>query len=242
MKKLFLVIFSALLIFSTSEAQSGKMGWIAKFGMAGGVTPTWIVPDMDALNAYMPGFGLDKLPENGFFAMGGSGYAYIMVVKNLRVGGMGFSGNTSVEGLVNGYRQQVDYQLGAGAFTVEYTLPFIRKMAVSVGAMIGGGSVQIDIYKNKGNFSFNNLFTDLNSPSENISRRLSSNFFTVSPTLNIDIPFARFIAFRIGGGYLMTFGDDWKIENDQTLHNVPSELNGDSFFIQTGLFFGFFAF
>ena len=71
---------------------------------------------------------------------------------------------------------------------------------------------------------------------------MSNAFFTITPTLNIDIPITRFIAFRIGGGYVLTLGDSWKIENGQELLNVPSQLSGNSFYIQTGIFFGFFAF
>jgi hypothetical protein len=47
---------------------------------------------------------------------------------------------------------------------------------------------------------------------------------------------------RIGAGYQLSFGSDWTADNDQNLSNVPSDLNGNSFFIQSGLFIGFFSF
>jgi hypothetical protein len=52
----------------------------------------------------------------------------------------------------------------------------------------------------------------------------------------------RFIAFRIGAGYQTDLTGDWKIDNDQALYNTPNKLNSNAFYIQTGIFFGFFAF
>ena len=128
--------------------------------------------------------------------------------------------------------------------TIEYTIPFIRDFGISVGAMVGGGSITAEIYKNKGGFSWNNLTGEFNANQQtgNISRRISGSYWLVSPILNIDIPIYRFVSIRVGGGYQMSFGESWTIENDQDLSGVPSEFNGNSFFIQTGIFLGFFAF
>ena len=60
--------------------------------------------------------------------------------------------------------------------------------------------------------------------------------------INFDIPVYRFVSIRVGGGYQLSLGESWKIENDQELKDVPSDFNGNSFFIQTGIFLGFFAF
>jgi hypothetical protein len=43
-------------------------------------------------------------------------------------------------------------------------------------------------------------------------------------------------------GYQITFADDWTADNDQPVANVPSDLNSNSFFIQSGIFIGFFSF
>jgi hypothetical protein len=114
-----------------------------------------------------------------------------------------------------------------------------------LGKMIGGGSITAEIYKNKGGFSWNDLtgeFSSTGSQTDAISRRISGSYWIISPVLNIDIPIYRFVSLRIGGGYQLSLGESWTIENDQDLANVPSEFNGNSFFIQTGIFLGFFAF
>ncbi len=205
----------------------------------------WLFPDFDELNSMMPGFGVDDLPSSGIFGLGGGGYAYIMLIDNLRIGGTGFSSSVERNAVVDGFNKKIVYSQGAGAFTAEYTLPFVKGVAVSLGAMIGGGSQSIQVFKNKGNFDWNTVWSELSesdSKSENISRELSNSYFMISPTLNVDIPLNRFIALRIGGGYLISLGDNWEMENGQILENVPSSIKTNTFFIQTGIFFGFFAF
>jgi hypothetical protein len=63
-----------------------------------------------------------------------------------------------------------------------------------------------------------------------------------TPTLNLDYPIYRFVTLRLGIGYQITFADDWTADNNQPLINVPSDLSGNTFFIQSGIFIGFFSF
>ena len=165
-------------------------------------------------------------------------------VPSLRIGGMGFGGSTSESSLLNGFEREAIYHISGGGLTLEYTLPFIKNIAVSVGAVIGGGSIQIDLYRNAGNFDWQSMWSEISSTdsSQNLSRRLNNSFFLLSPTINIDIPLYRFISFRLGGGYQFALGENWEIENEKELSNVPSKLNGNSFFIQSGIFIGFFSY
>ncbi len=230
---------------SYSYAQYEQVGWVSKFGIAGGLTPTWIVPNLDDINSKLPAFGVDKLPTSGTFALGGAGYAYVLFIDNLRIGGLGFGGSVSEESIKDGFNKETSYSYGIGALTLEYTLPFVKGFAVSVGTLIGAGSVEIELHQTKGILDWNNIWNEVSDSSrstQNISRSLKNGFFTVAPTINIDIPLNRFIAFRVGGGYIFSIGNEWKVANEQSLTNVPSSLNGDSFFIQTGVFLGFFAF
>ncbi len=244
MKKL-LVLIIVVLISNINFAQYEQVGWVSKFGIAGGITPTWIIPNLDDINSKLPAFGVDKLPTSGTFALGGSGYAYVLFIDNLRIGGLGFGGSVSENAVTNGFRKEVSYSYGIGALTIEYTLPFVKGFAVSVGTLVGAGSVELELHQNKGEFDWNNVWaqvSDTSQSTQNISRSIKNGFFTLAPTINIDIPLNRFIAFRIGGGYIFSLGNDWEIANEQSLNNVPSSFNGDSFFIQTGIFLGFFAF
>jgi hypothetical protein len=235
-----LKLFIVLIILSCSLFSQDKKYFDAPFGGGGGYTPGWIFVNLDELNNQLISFGSGQLGKSGFYTSGGAGFVYIGFVPNLRIGGMGFGGSSSESALLNGFEREAVYQISGGGLTVEYTLPFIKNMAVSIGTIIGGGSIQIELYRNSGNFDWQNLFTQTST--DNISRKLTNDFFLLTPTLNVDIPFYRFVSFRIGGGYQLALGKTWKVENDKQLSNVPSKLNGNSFFIQSGIFFGFFSY
>jgi hypothetical protein len=240
MKKFSFIIILIVLLVNSSAAQQ-PIGWVSKFGLAVGVTPTFIMPNIKPLNQFLPSLGLNKLPESGVFGFGGGGYAYILVIDNVRIGGLGFGGSVSEDASIGGITNEVKYSTGAGALTIEYTLPFIKKIAVSVGTMIGKGYREIEIYQNNKNFTWDEILAEFDNSTTNISRRLENDFFTITPTLNIDYPLNRFIAFRLGAGYLVSLSDKWTAANAQDVSGVPEDLNQNSFFIQTGIFIGFFA-
>lgn len=246
MKKLSLILFLALS--SPLFAQEGdEVGWVGRFGAAGGFSPVYVFPNVNPVNDLVKQFGISGLSTSGMFTWGGSGYAYIMIIDNLRIGGMGISGSISTTGTSEGFNKEVDYSYGLGGLTVEYTLPFINRIAVSVGTIIGVGSSSIQFYKNQDNYIWEGITSPPPFSSRlvydlNVSRKYTNTFFTITPTLNVDIPLNRFIAFRVGGGYVFSFNNEWKVDNNQILRGVPSDLKSNSFFVQTGIYFGLFAF
>ena len=83
MKKLFLLTL-ILLCSTIIFAQEGEdVGWVARFGAALGVTPTYVFPNVDPINAQIKGMQIDQLSTSGMFVIGGGGYAYIMLIDNL---------------------------------------------------------------------------------------------------------------------------------------------------------------
>lgn len=241
MKKIFLAILfvlSSITIFG----QTAKY-FDAPFGGGGGYSPGWIIPNTDPLNLQLKALGIPELSTSGFYTSGGAGFIYIGFVKNLRVGGMGFGGTISESVSLANENREVVYSMGGGGLTLEYTLPFIKDLGVSLGAIIGGGAITVELYRNNGQFSWGNIWDEIgNGQSNNVSRTLTNNYWIFSPTLNIDISVYRFVLLRIGAGYQFTFGGDWEADNGQSLSNVPSDLNGNNFFIQSGIFVGFFSF
>ncbi len=241
MKKIFIII----LLFNVSYfAQSeSQVGWIAKFGGAVGFSPVVLFPNYDNINQKLTDLNLENL-SGPIYAPGGGGYIYVMIVDNMRLGGMAFGGSQSSIGKIGNTENEIIYSLNGGGFTVEYTMPFIKKIALSAGIIIGGGNLDIKIHQNNGSFDWNNVWETIknNDAVENKSYSLSNSFYIVSPTLNVDIPINRFIALRGGLGYQFTFGGSWQIANEKELKNVPSGLNGNAFFIQTGIYIGLFAF
>lgn len=239
-KLLILLLFININLFAQIESQ---VGWIAKFGGAIGFSPVVLFPNYDAVNLKLASLGLEQL--NGpIYAPGGSGYIYVMIIDNMRLGGLAFSGSQSTEAQNGSFENQVVYSLNGGGFTIEYTMPFVKKIALSAGLILGGGSLNIQIYQNNNSFNWDDIWTNVenNQAVNNKSYKLNNSFYLVSPTVNVDIPINRFIALRGGLGYQFTFGDSWNIANSKELKNVPSNLNGNSFFIQTGIYIGLFAF
>ena len=242
MKKLsFLIIITIFASFAVYAQHSTYFD--APFGGGGGYTPGWFVPKTSEVNSQLQKLGIPSLTTGGFYTSGGAGFIYLGFIPHVRIGGMGFSGSTSESALANGTNREVKYSMGGGGLTLEYTLPFIRNVAVSVGAVIGGGSLQIEVYNNSGNFNWNNVWDDANNGStKNVHKTIQNNYWIFSPTLNVDIPFYRFISFRFGIGYQLSLSESWTVDNQKELSGVPSGLNGNSFFIQTGIFVGLFSY
>ena len=240
--KYFITLFLAIIINISTFGQTAKY-FDAPFGGGGGFVAGWHIPNVDPLNLKLKEIGIPEISTSGIFTTGGGGFIYIGFVKNLRLGGMGFGGSASSSTKIGTVNQEAIYSLGGGALTVEYTLPFIKNIGVSVGANIGAGSMSVEFYRNDGSFSWENIFTEINNgTTSNIYRKINNNYWMITPTLNAEFPIYRFIALRVGVGYQLTFGGDWEADNGQSINGVPTDLKSDGFFIQAGIFAGFFSF
>ena len=239
------IIFAILFCTGTMiYGQSGQF-FDAPFGGGIGYGPAWYVPNIDPINTQLSANGMSELSSSGFYSSGIAGFLYVGFVKNLRVGGMGYGGSISTSQNIEDVNREVVYSLGGGGLTLEYTLPFIKDIGVSVGAAIGSGSLELDIYRNSGDFTWEGTWEELsdpNIPSESYNRKLKNSFWMITPSINLDYPIYRFVSLRLGVGYQLTFADEWTADNDQPVANVPSNLNSNSFFIQSGIFIGFFSF
>ena len=237
-------ILLILLVSSVGYSQSeNQIGWIAKFGAAGGFTPMIFFPNYDGINVEMKNLGMEKF-DGPLVTWGGGGYVYAMIIDNLRIGGIGFSGSKSTSHMINNLDTETEYSLGGGAVSFEYTFPFVKNMALSAGFLIGSGSLDINIFQNEDNFTWNNIWEDIESGRSVDYKQTSikNSFYFFSPTVNLDLPITRFLAVRAGLGYQFTFGSDWEIGNERKLQSVPSDIDSDGLFIQTGILIGLFAF
>lgn len=235
--KYFLIVFVSIFLAVNGFSQSSKY-FDAPFGGGGGFIAGWYIPQIDALNLKLKEIGIPELSTSGMFTTGGAGFIYIGFVKNLRLGGMGFGGSVSTSTTINNENFESIYSLGGGGLTVEYTLPFVKNIGLSVGAIIGGGSHSVEFYKNDGSFNWNDILGN----ESNVSRKIESNYWIFSPTINAEFPVYRFAALRLGVGYQFTIAGEWEAENGQSIINVPSGLKSDGFFVQLGLIAGFFSF
>lgn len=241
MNKRIIPIIIVLLLASMRLSAQDETAWDAKFAAGGGYTPGWFMPDLTVINQKVESFGVGKFPASGFYAQGGTGFISIAIIKNIRIGGMGLGGSSKNSAVVQGKRREAVYSIGMGGLTIEYTMPFIKTVAVSAGVILGRGGSSVDLYENMGPENWDNVWTDVSSQQAQTKHRtLSNSYFLISPTLNVDIPFYRFFAFRLGAGYNLALGNSWQADNGLELTNVPGDLNSNSLFIQAGIFIGFF--
>lgn len=237
MKKL--LIITCIIVFMGIALPQSQKFFDAPFGGGGGFTPTFYFTNFDAIKSKLAANNFPEFSDKGIFTTGGGGYIYIGFVKYLRIGGMGFGGMVSNNFSYAVKNYQIDYSIGGGGITIEYTLPFIKDIGVSLGAIIGRTSLTMEIFQNEKSYSWDEI---LSPSSQNNLLRISKTSWMLSPTLNIDYPIYRFISLRIGTGYHFSFAGDWKANNDQVINGVPDNLNSKSFFIQLGIFGGFFSF
>lgn len=229
MKK-FLFVF--LVLFIATNAQE-KTYVDAPFGGGGGYLGGWVFPKSNDL---LKKIGLPDIDKKGLYISGGGGFLYIGFVPGVRIGGYGFGGSTTERNNLT----EVNYSTSGGAFTIEYTLPFVRFIGISFGASIGGGSVKIEKYSNNGVYNYDDIFKD-QTPSLNVYHKtLEKSFFYLSPQINLDYPLYRFMNLRLGAGYQFTFGSDWTIDNGIKILNMPDGLTSDAFYLQAGVYFGLF--
>lgn len=240
-KKLFLLLLA--LSVSTAFAQNQKKYFDAPFGGGVGYAPAWYIANIDPINAQLNQIGIPELSKSGMFSSGISGFIYIGFVKFLRVGGMGFGSSVSTSKVIDGINKEIIYSLSGGGISIEYTLPIIKDIGLSIGAIVGNGSMKIDLYSNSGDFIWEEGWENLNSGnSESFRRSLENDYWMITPTVNLDIPLNRFMMVRVGAGYQIAIFEDWTADDDFELKSVPSELNANAFFIQSGIYIGFFSF
>jgi hypothetical protein len=99
MRKTYLVYFLFTSFFSQAIAQD-KQYFDAPFGAGGGFIPGWYIPNVDPLNDQLKAIGAPELSTGGLFTTGGGGFIYPGIIKNLRVGGLGFGGSKSEDGKI----------------------------------------------------------------------------------------------------------------------------------------------
>ena len=234
--------------FAQEEPIPPKRSKAVKIGAFAGFTPGLLMMDVKPINDFLKAGGGAPLSEKGIFMYGGSGAAYIMVVPNLRVGGVGMSGSIKSTSLVGTLRRDVQLTAGFGGVTIEYVFPLGERSDISVGTTLGGGGIDLLLRRsNGGNVTWSDeqrlfgasLNDSANTPS-NISRKLSGSFYVLVPSVNVEYAILGWLGVRLGVSYVGMVGPSWKIDDNYELLNVPSNINGNGVMINAGVFVGTF--
>lgn len=250
MRRLAFLVIAAAFVCSIGVAQDEpippKRSRMAKVGVFGGFTPGLLFLDTKPINAFLVGGKGAPLSENGVFLYGGAGAAYIMVVPNFRIGGIGMNGSTSSTSLdATGIRRDAELKVGYGGVTLEYVIPIVERFDFAVGAMLGVGGIDITIRQSNGGSSTwqseqDYFKTGLGAPANNTTRVLSGKFFVLIPSASFEYVVLPWMALRLGVSYVGMIGPSWQVDGKYELLGVPGEVSGKGLMINGGILVGFF--
>lgn len=249
MSRLLGILSLILIVVQLAPAQDEpippKRSRMVKMGLFGGFTPGWLFVDVKPINTFLTAGHGAALSEGGMWMTGGAGAAYIMVLPNVRVGGMGMSGGLKSTALANGIRRDANMTVGLGGVTVEYVLPVVERFDVAFGGLLGWGGLNLTLRQNNGGpntwVGEQELFSAWTSGTpSNMTRNLAGSFFLWAPTVNMEYAILSWLAVRLGATYVGMSFPSWQVDGEYELLGVPSDVSGKGFMIQAGLFVGTF--
>jgi hypothetical protein len=219
----------------------------SKLGGAAGFTQNLLYLNLDPINDVLGRNLAAPFDKGPMVLLGAQGYGYILVLQNVRVGGMGGSGtmrSTSVD-LATKTTRNVDLSAGFGGVTFDYVIPIVPRLDLSVGTLIGWGGMSIKMTRDQGTPKvWDGLWADFGRGQSvtEYSRMLSGSFFIYQPQANLEFALLRWLGLRVGVGYMGTLGNSWKLDDTYELLSVPSNINSRGVMINGGLFLGTFIF
>ena len=252
MKKLLVLCIAAIIGVTATLAQEEPIPpprrvKAPKVGLFGGYTPAWLNVDVTEVNTFLQGTGAGSLSDGGIFMNGGAGAIYILVVPNLRVGGMGMGGGISSSQLdpATNIRRDVEMSVGLGGVTVEYVVNIVPRLDVAFGTMIGWGGVDLTLRADSGGSNTwtgeSTWFRDWpRGPWTNSTRTLSGSYFALVPAVNVEYAVLGWLALRVGASYTAMLFPSWQVDGKYDLLNVPDGVNGNGFMINGGILVGTF--
>src|SRR5579884_347481 len=132
--------------------QEEDKGAPAFFSVGGGVLGAFFKPDLSAFNSNLGIPFVGKNYREQVWMIGGQGFVTLPWVKNLRLGGMGYSGtsadcgciDTTVNGGADTVNRYMTYEVGYAAITIDYVLPLrMGHFHIVPGVALGYGAVNL---------------------------------------------------------------------------------------------------
>jgi hypothetical protein len=252
MKYPFILLVAFLLCtagtFAQEEPIPPRRTQMAKVGAVGGFTTSFLFMDLAPINDFLNGAKMGRPFDNGpVFMDGGAGAVYIIVVKNLRVGGIGMGGSrtVSVVDAATAIRRDATIKAGYGAVTIEYVVPLMQHLDLIGGAQLGAGGIDLIVRKSNGasmtwGGEQGSLGGDNLTAVGSVSRTLSGKFFVWIPTVSLEYSFLGWAGVRVGASYLGMSSPTWKVDDNYDLLNVPSTVSGKGWTVNVALLLGTF--
>ena len=189
------------------EVVPPKRSQTVKFGGGIGVAPSWLYLDLAPLNGVLTAANAATLGDGPLYMSGIHGYVYVLFVPNLRVGGLGAGGSMESSSIEQGTntRRNVKMSVSLGGVTLDYVIPVIPRVDITVGTMLGGGSMKVAMNRDDGTGKvWGDLWSEYGSsqPATEYTRTLDGTFFFYEPTVAVEVALTRWLGVRVAGSYL----------------------------------------
>lgn len=246
---LLLAALTSTFIFAQQEEEPPippKRSKAGKVGAFGGFTPGWLFVNVKPINDYLTSYGGAPLSDDGVWLWGGGGAAYIMLIPNLRIGGMGMGGSIKSTKLdANGVRRDAELEVSFGGVTLEYVLPVTEHLDVAFGTSLGGGGIDIVLRQDAGGAKtwvqqWKNFESLTSASRDQIKQTLNGSYFVWVPSVNIEYAILGWFGCRLGVSYVGMSAPSWTVDDNYELLGVPSNVSGRGFMINAGLLVGTF--
>jgi len=224
-----------------------KRAGSTKIGGAAGYTMGLLFMNFDPINEVMQRENLAEFDNNGIVMLGGQGYGYVLFVPNFRLGYQGMGGQATSKTLYQASNtvKEVELAVSFGAATFDYTIPVVPRFDISIGMMLGGGSMDLKFNRSYGTGqNWLGTWDEFGSlpPVGEYSGKLTGSFFVYQPSVNLEFAVLRWLGLRAGVSYLGMSGNDWKRDDKYDVFGVPDNVSGKGWMFNSGIYIGTFVF
>ncbi len=223
---------------------SGSLSGYSWIG--GGIILGLHLPSLTDFNSLIAMPFIKQNLKSQAFMIGGQFFIPLPFVKNLRIGGIGMSGNSNVCCVPftasNGQptMRSLTYHVGYGALTLDYSIFNINKFHILAGLEIGLGSVDVIMQQAySGPFDVSSEF---DQPSNNIAHTNHATMLLVTPQVEFEYAPLKWLMMRLGGGYQITSMGTWQADDAVPFTDAGAlvKVNGNGPIFHFGVFLGFF--
>ncbi|MFI5263051.1 MAG: hypothetical protein ACHQM6_00890 [Candidatus Kapaibacterium sp.] len=216
--------------------------------IGGGLIVGMHLPSLTDFNANIAQKFIHQDLKGQAIMIGGQGFLPLPWVKNLRIGGIGMSGNSNVccvpdtTTLGQPVMRSLTYHVGYGALTVDYSFLNTSRFHILGGLELGLGAIDI-IAQQAANRNTFDISSEFDSPSTNITHTYHSGFFIVKPQVEFEYAPLRWLMVRLAAGYQVTSMGTWTVDDKVSFTKdagALTKVNGNGPVFHFGVFLGFF--
>jgi len=231
--------------------QDEEKGAPSFFSVGGGVLGAFFKPDLSAFNKNLGLPFTHTTYREQVWMIGGQGFVTIPWVKNLRVGGLGYSGASTDCGCIDttlsgsSVNRFMDYEVGYAALTIDYVLPLrTGRFHIVPGIALGYGAVNIFMRQAATRIegSTNSITGEFDGSSLYTTHTYTAPFFLYMPQAQFEYSPLGYLMLRASVGYQGTSMGTWTVDRGVGLSSSDAltDINGSGIIASLGVFLGLF--